>query len=184
MSGIAVLVNSHTLFVVVAICTLIITVGSIILGSRPYPPIPPEVVEKLKNADAEAKQRMWSHALHEDTVFNDRLNFFLVFESVLFGVLGAFYTRPEIDARIVQLISLFGLAVSLIWFYIQVRGHYLSNSLKMRDRLIFEDYKLAVEQRRWWPFHVMWLLTYILPLLVISAWICLLAFLEGWHLGL
>jgi hypothetical protein len=118
------------------------------------------------------------------TVTNDRLNFFLVFESVLFGVLGALYTRPEIDARIVQLIALFGLAVSLIWFYIQVRGHYLSNSLKMRDRLIFEDYKLAVEQRRWWPFHVMWILTYILPLLVISAWICLLAFLEGWHLGL
>ena len=38
--------------------------------------------------DSDQINRLWEHGLHEDEVFNNRLNFFLVFESVLLGMVG------------------------------------------------------------------------------------------------
>jgi hypothetical protein len=45
-----------------------------------------------EDLDNEQKARLWKHKLHLDTTFYIRLNFFLVFESILLGFVGVLYT--------------------------------------------------------------------------------------------
>ena len=46
--------------------------------------------------------RLWEHGLHEDKIFNERLNFFLVFESVLIGVVASLYNAPTSKTFVVR----------------------------------------------------------------------------------
>src|SRR4051794_23451209 len=48
-------------------------------------------------ADQEQRARFWEHALHEDRNISDRQYFFLVFQSVLLGIVGALYTGSYVD---------------------------------------------------------------------------------------
>ncbi len=42
--------------------------------------------EEIFLLDNEQKNRLWQHKMNEEAMFNSRLNFFLVFESVLLSV--------------------------------------------------------------------------------------------------
>ena len=42
---------------------------------------------------------LFEHILHEDTMFNERLNFFLIFESVLWVLLGC-YIKSSLQASL------------------------------------------------------------------------------------
>ena len=39
--------------------------------------------DDFQNLDSDQKKRIWEMTVQDDTMFNNRLNFFLVFESVL-----------------------------------------------------------------------------------------------------
>ena len=66
---------------------------------------------------------------HLDNDYN-RLNFFLVFESVLLGVVGLLYSRPNSSVLVLKLIVLLGLSLTAIWAYIQARQNYLLYDLQ------------------------------------------------------
>lgn len=125
--------SSHPIFTIAAALTLVVVSCTWILAARPLKPMSPEEATRLRGADAAAKNRMWEHALHEDNFFNDRLNFFLVFESVSFGVIGALFTREPSDDTILRLLALFGLFVSLLWMYIQARNKNLLDVINARE---------------------------------------------------
>lgn len=177
-------VGNHPTFAIATICVLLVGAVTVILGLRPLRSDPADLINRLRTADAETQRRVWDHSMHEDSVFNDRQNFFLVFESVLVGSIGGFFTKTGPNVRIVRFIALFGLAVTLLWLYVQVRQHYITKLLKKRNKAVFDDYASAISIRRRWPFHAYTLLAYAFPLLVALAWIVVLGFLEGWYFGL
>jgi hypothetical protein len=133
----------------------------------PLGSIPSEEVEFLKAADEQTKERLWDHAAHENVVFNDRLNFFLLFESVSLGVIGALYSRSPADNTPLQFLAFLGLLISLLWLYVQARQKNILNSVRARNAVALPEYAFILRNRRKWPPSTTWLLGYFLPLVVL-----------------
>ena len=138
----------------------------------------PVLDKTSKDLEAEAIRRLWEHGLHEDTMFNDRLNFFLIFESVLLGVVGMLYGKqPPIMKPILLLLGFLGLFITIIWGYVQSRQR--STLQRLIDRLQenlpeFRETYSPLDQKRWRRISGTWLLTYLIPFLVALIWIALL----------
>jgi hypothetical protein len=57
--------------------------------------------------------KLMRYSRHSQNRFNNRLNFFLVFESVLLGVVGVLYSRPS-PAKVLLIVLILFLAVSSV----------------------------------------------------------------------
>jgi hypothetical protein len=172
-------IAAHPVFVGASVAVLLVLLAVAVLSART---ITTYSEDEVANLDPDVKKRIWEHGLHEDDTYNNRLNFFLVFESVLLGVVGTLFTRTTTSFPILRIIALYGLAITLLWMYVQARHKAVLDAMKARARQIFQkEYGVAVKHRGRWPIPVMWLLTYMLPLLVAIAWLGLLAGLEGWY---
>ena len=129
--------------------------------------------EKL---DSERLNRLWKHSLHEENIFNNRLNFFLVFESVLLGVVAMLFGASISNMGVIRIIIVLGIAITVIWSYIQVKQKHLLDLMKACIKGADPDYQMTREahEKQKWPFSVTWLLAYIIPPLIILVWIALL----------
>ena len=127
------------------------------------------------NLNPDQITRLWEHGLHEDKIFNERLNFFLVFESVLIGVVASLYSTPTPKMFVVKAIVIFGLLLTLVWG-LQARQKFILDSLKARLKEAVPEYSKTVEKRERgkWPISVTALLTYAIPALVTLIWVVLL----------
>jgi hypothetical protein len=169
------LASEHMGFLIAAIGALCLWLLTILVNSRAIHTMDPQKIrESAAEFNSDQMQRMWDQLMHEDNLFSDRLNFFLVFESVLLGGASAIYSRSSSDLRILQATSIFGLVITLLWFVIQARHKQGLDVLKIRTRALFPEYALATLKRRRPPFSVSWLLAYWLPLLVACVWLGLL----------
>lgn len=129
-----------------------------------------------EDLDSEQRARLWEYRLHLDNNFYNRLNFFLIFESVLIGMVGVLYSRPSPSMIVVRLVILLGFSLTVIWGYVQARQMYILYSIHELVQEIAPEYKLAFvrRDRRKWPIPSMWLLAYAVPCLVALVWLLLL----------
>jgi hypothetical protein len=68
----------------------------------------------------EERERLWQHALHEDSLYNERLNSFLIFHSVLLAVGGTILgSRAAAIGPLLIVLSCAGIALSFLWLYAQ-----------------------------------------------------------------
>lgn len=137
-----------------------------------------ESTQVPKQMDSDQIGRLWEHGMHEDTIFNDRLNFFLVFESVLLGVVGMLYSKqpPVMKAILITIVCL-GLFITIIWGYIQARQRSTLHRLieRLEEHLPeFRDTFEPLDQKKWRRLSGTLLLTYFIPLLVALIWVVLL----------
>lgn len=118
------------------------------------------------------------HCLHEDAMLHTKLNFFLVFESVLFGVVGLIYSKSVPAKPVLISIICLGFILTVVWEYVQARHKYIYDSLRAFSREVAPEYKLAMERQEQvkWPISSNSLLVYVVPALVAIAWIVLLIF--------
>ena len=133
-----------------------------------------------ENLKEDQINRLWEYRLHIDNEYYGRLNFFLVFESVLLGVVGILFTRPNPPILILRVIVFLGLSITLVWGYIQARHKYILDYLNIicrRSIPEYNDYLEGIAQGKWPPVSSMWLLTYIIPCLVVLIWLFFLFFL-------
>jgi len=132
-----------------------------------------------EHLEPEQISRLWEHHLHLDNNFYNRLNFFLVFESVLLGVVGLLYSKPNSSELVLKLIVLLGFSLTVIWGYVQARQKYLLDDLKEQVKAVVPEYRMTLERRKLsrWPVSSVWLLTYIVPALVALVWLVFLIFL-------
>src|SRR3990170_655117 len=87
---------------------------------------------KLTNEEA---NRLWQHGTHEENIVNSRLNFFLVLESILLGVVAMLFGQnpPAINQDFILRAFLFlGLALTIVWAYIAARQKYVFDNLRKR----------------------------------------------------
>jgi hypothetical protein len=131
-----------------------------------------------ENLDNDQLNRLWEHGLHIDAMFHNRLNFFLVFESILLGVVGLLYSRSTTAKPVLISIICLGLILTILWGYVQARMKYVFDSLRTFHREVIPEYKLTLirRERVKWPISSTSLETYGVPLLVALIWIVLFIF--------
>ncbi len=151
-----------------------------------HPPVESEkplVVETFERKDHDeaplsdpARDRLFAHGLHEDTIFNERLNFFLVFESVLLGIVATIYggDPQDLPRTILALLAALGGAITVLWLYIQRYQNALRKVLVERaERHVpeFARTRAIARQRRGRGPTASFLLTYAIPILVLFVWV-------------
>src|SRR5690349_9326324 len=98
-----------------------------------------------ENLENDQLNRLWSHKQHVDNLFYERLNYFLIFESILLGIVGVLYSRPGSVVIMLKMITLLGLLITIIWLYIQARNKYIRDVVGRRARELIPEYKTTEE---------------------------------------
>lgn len=131
-----------------------------------------------ESGNIEQQRRIWELRLHFNQNFYNRLNFFLVFESVLLGVVGLLYSKPQPPVLILKMMVLPALCLTIIWGYVQSRQKHFIDDLDEQIICFAPEYKAHLERRRpqRWYISSKWLLTYMTPGLVILIWLAFLFF--------
>ncbi len=122
--------------------------------------------------------RLWQHRQSVDTHFNERLNFFVVFESVLLGVVGVLGLgdREVIPRAALLLVAALGVLLTGLWWYAQSKQRYILNLLRTRAAQFMPEYRATRSQRTSGLYRVSatWILAHLLPALFGAIWLILL----------
>jgi hypothetical protein len=103
--------------------------------------------EQISESDAcspDELNRLWQHALHEERLFHDRLNYFSVVE---IGLLSAFAILYNKDRPFGLLAALTGaaLAFTVFWFLLQYKHWRYCIFIYSRVREIVPEYRRTVD---------------------------------------
>jgi hypothetical protein len=111
--------------------------------------------------------------------FYNRLNFFLIFESVLLGAISLLHSGPTLSLAIVRAIIVFGLTLTLIWWYTQARQKHMLYTATTYAQEVIPEYRelLARMKKEVLPYLTWDLLTHAIPALTLLLWALLLIFL-------
>jgi hypothetical protein len=131
-----------------------------------------------ENLDEEQISHLWQHAMHSQNRFDNRLNFFLIFESVLLGVVASLYSKSPSSKPILITLICLGFFLTILWGYIQAREKFLFEGSEKRLKEVSPVYQETVLRRTQanWPLHSTPLLTYGVPTVVTLVWVVLFVF--------
>ncbi len=73
--------------------------------------------------DEEQRARLWEYRLHEDGLFSERQNFFLVAESMLAVAYTTALTATEPKIGVARIISGIALVLTLTWLWVNKRQY-------------------------------------------------------------
>jgi len=123
--------------------------------------------------------RLWDYRLHLENTYYNRHSFFLVFESILLGVVGILYGKTNSPQLGLRAIALLGLCLTISWAYTQSWQGYTAYHLKKYLREAVPEYKMIQDLRSKWrhPVETMYLLTYVVPTLIALIWLAFLVLL-------
>jgi hypothetical protein len=126
--------------------------------------------------DEKRIDRLWQHGLHEDVMFNERLNFFLVFESLLIATVASLYNSPHPKVSIIRFIIIIGLLLTGVWSYVQIRQKQTLFDLKEKTKSLDSNYAEILNRRSDSGLRIstISLLAYWVPFLVSLIWFVLL----------
>jgi len=128
----------------------------------------------------EAEQnRLLQHLLQIENNFDNRLNTFLVLETILFGVVSLLYSKLVADNFMLVVIICLGLGLTLIRGYAQTRGRDVYKSIKTRCIANLREFKDTQDARakQHWPVSTTVFLTFVTPTFMALVWIALLVYL-------
>ncbi|MCV9385130.1 RipA family octameric membrane protein [Reichenbachiella ulvae] len=121
--------------------------------------------------------RAWTHRQILELNFNNRLNFFLLFQSILLAAtvngIGQHY-----DEALLMAICIFGAALTVIWWLIQSREHHMLDKVKnyLRENDISYRERRKLYENFFIKFSVNKLLSRVIPPMLSSIWIALFVF--------
>lgn len=146
------------------------------------PPAHPRVAADPAPADRPAPSpdectRAWEHLLHDENVFNDRLNFFLLAEAMLL-VFHAEVIGKVSGAGLLAIGSL-GVVITVLWLVINARQIADFEDAKAKAASYLADYgtyaRGADDQRGRLRRSAAPILGYAVPAVVLLIWIALIA---------
>ncbi len=125
---------------------------------------------KAPDQSEDPTKRYWDWLLHEDDLFSNRLNFFLIAESML---LIAFAINAYANSNLTKVLGAAGLLSVTLWCYVSaVQIFSLINPIKIQLRRVLPEYKeikdisLLADPNIW--------LGVVFPLLLIGIWVFLI----------
>jgi hypothetical protein len=135
-------------------------------------------ISQPKKLTQDQLDRLWQRYISEEEIFNNRLNFFLVLESVLLGVTMTLYSQGNFggsQALILRSSALLGLGLTLVWLYIAAKQKWILAIVRKTARANLPEFATLEEELEQgpWPFHIRTLLAYIVPSLFLLTWVIL-----------
>ena len=150
-----------------------------------------------ENLDSEQRARLWQYRLHVENQVYSRMTVFLTYETILIGVIGVLYTKPDPPRNVLTILIVLGVFITLIWFYVQ---HNIKQVLVILDRRASDNFpehkesmnrivsarrvvsRLTKTKNR--PLGMkapaLLLITYFVPILILLVWMFLLLFQLHW----
>jgi hypothetical protein len=130
------------------------------------------------------RERLFRHGLHEEGVFYNRLNFFLVFESLLFAAVIAHVTRNDAQPlEVTTLVCVVGIIGSVVWWYAQANKLVLLKTLDDRIEEGCDEFRetlmLANKKRIFKIWSANAVLAHTFPLGFGIAWSALLYYVRS-----
>ena len=126
---------------------------------------------------ADEVNRLWQHALHEERLFHDRMNFFSAMQVGLLGVFAILYNKEPAPGVFAPLIAV-ALAFTLLWLAVQV-GHWrYCVHVHVLVRRAVPEYSRTVASfvgRTEDGLSIARPLAFAVPLLFAAIWVVLLA---------
>jgi hypothetical protein len=142
-----------------------------------------------EHLDSEQRARLWEYRLHvEDQVYS-RMTIFLTYETILIGVIGVLYTKPDPPRNVLTILIGLGMFITLIWLYVQHNIKQIFVVLETRTYNNLPEHKESldriysvrrIESRLGLRRPALMLLTYVVPILILLVWIFLLLFQLQW----
>jgi hypothetical protein len=120
-------------------------------------------------------ERLFTHGMHEDTLFNSRMHSFLVIQTVMLAAIGLHQNAASL--WIVRAIAIAALVLSVVWSYVQARQKRKLDVLVHRLEKFLPEFGRT---RRWTgpPPYVpsaTALLAYVVPGSFVVLWIVIIA---------
>lgn len=75
-------------------------------------------VKKTDIYDKDSIERLWGWILHEDTLFANRINFFLLAESMFFAAFAALTSSDINHIEFLVIVGTGGIILATVWIYI------------------------------------------------------------------
>ena len=123
-----------------------------------------------KETNEQRSDRLWMYRNQTEDVYYERLNFFLVSESM---ILVAFSTVLAIDDRpgfVLYVMSVLGVLLSLVWLAVSHRQSQVISSIRKLTEDACPSYGEIRATRPKASYSSWWLLTYFVPVLTILTW--------------
>ncbi|HEU0013605.1 MAG TPA: hypothetical protein VFQ45_07960 [Longimicrobium sp.] len=126
------------------------------------------------------KDRLFAHALHEDTIYHERLNFFVVFESVLLGIVAALHgSQRPVSTWSLVLLTICGISITGFWVHVQWYQRAIVLTLLETAETNLPEFaktRSAVRARRGpvGRLRASAVLTFGIPFIVLVMWLLLL----------
>lgn len=124
--------------------------------------------------------RLFQHGLHEDNVFTEKGNYFLIAESMFVVAYAGLLSGSQSIASsgvqstnilvVARVLSLFGFLLTVVWIYSNRRQWYVVRHLQERARQLLPEYKVTYETRRKWRISSTGLMAYSVPALIAIMW--------------
>lgn len=131
--------------------------------------------------DAKQIQRIWELAKHTEEMFYNRLNFFVITESLFIAAFVAIISGSQPGNPLLWALLVYGILLTYVWFQTQ-RG--IKNNFYLLKQIlekILPEYKAIVDSRKDDPKGIN-TLTYLVPLLFFSLWIIILLYFLSSHM--
>lgn len=119
-------------------------------------------------------QRLWQYKMHEEDIFYQRNNFFLVAESMLLIALATLFNATRAGFLIIFVLAALGCVLTLIWIYVSSRQLVVIQQIAKESEAVFHVYHRIRTERSIWPFSSTKLLAYFVPSIVMGTWITII----------
>ena len=121
--------------------------------------------------DESEKDRVWQYTLHEDLLFNERQNFFLLAQSLLAVAYASGLDADE--ANVARSIAVIALILSGAWMMVAVRQLKLAALVQEEAREALPEYERVLAKRP--PgIRSRYIVGYFVPFLLLAMWVALL----------
>jgi hypothetical protein len=135
--------------------------------------------------DKDEIARLWSHGLHEDDIFLQRSNFFLVAQSLLLVAYADLVRTGSSSGfritAVVHMVAGFGLILTAMWMLLAYRQNAYMEIIRKQCTASMREYKdsremwLATKERQWWgKLRTYRVMSYGVPTLAAVLWLLLL----------
>ena len=118
----------------------------------------------------EEAEKLWQYKMHEENIFYQRSNFFLVAESMLIAALASLFGASKAPLSLILAIAALGCVLTFIWLYVSSRQIVVINQIAKINESVVSVYARIRSERAKWPLSSTKLLAYWVPLVVMATW--------------
>jgi len=120
----------------------------------------------------EQKERFWELLLHEDNMFNNRLEMFFLVQSILVATMAILFNSKNTTHFTYTLVISIAISLTIILGYILAKQGYVLEKCREVCKKDISEYKEFIEKRNTgiWNIRSTKILSFVLPPIILLLW--------------